>query len=103
MSKSKPLTEGKTRSCVKKQTITKRPKCPPPPAKKIIKEDIQFGKNKEEPYLKIQRIELRYNPAYGDDRICRCDHPYYRHFDTYDSMALAGCKYCGCFEFVEKS
>jgi len=42
-----------------------------------------------------------YNPAYGDDRVCKCGHPYYRHFDTYEDMAAVGCKYCECFHFEE--
>ena len=44
----------------------------------------------------------KYNPDYGDDRICKCGHPYYRHFDTYDAMAIVGCKYCQCYYFEEK-
>jgi hypothetical protein len=60
---------------------------------------------KEKPYLKrievIQKVIIEYNPNYGDDRICECGHPYYRHFDTYENMEPVGCKYCGCYEFVE--
>src|SRR5271154_6807066 len=37
---------------------------------------------------------LGYDPTFGDDRLCLCGHPYYRHFDTYDDMILIGCKYC---------
>ena len=57
--------------------------------------------NKEDPYIiEIITTEKRlYNKDYGDDRICVCGHPYYRHFDTYEDMATAGCKYCHCFEF----
>jgi len=42
-----------------------------------------------------------YNPKYGDDRVCKCGHRYYRHFDTYDDMYACGCKYCGCWDFEE--
>ena len=58
----------------------------------------------EKPYLtKVQIVtEDVYNPNYGDDRICRCGHIYYRHFDTYDDMYNCGCKYCDCIDFVEK-
>lgn len=35
-----------------------------------------------------------YDPKYGDDRMCKCGHRYYRHFDTYDRMSAVGCKYC---------
>jgi len=56
-----------------------------------------------EPYIKIERtvIELKYNPQYGDKRICICGHTYYRHFDTYEDMLAVGCKYCMCREFKE--
>lgn len=40
-----------------------------------------------------------YDPNFGDDRICRCGHTYYRHFDTYEGMASIGCKYCLCEGF----
>lgn len=48
-------------------------------------------------------IKGRYNPEYGDNRICVCGHPYYRHFDSYDNMEPVGCKYCGCYQFEEKT
>jgi len=38
---------------------------------------------------------LVYDKDFGDDRDCKCGHPYYRHFDTYEDMAPVGCKYCG--------
>lgn len=54
------------------------------------------------PKLIITRIET-YNPDYGDERICKCGHPYYRHFDTYDKMKAVGCKYCyDCEGFEER-
>lgn len=42
-----------------------------------------------------------YDSNYGDDVMCQCGHPYYRHFDTYDKMSAVGCKYCGweCEQF----
>ena len=60
----------------------------------------------EAPYIIEKRvIEVwKYNPNYGDHRICKCGHPYYRHFDPFDlleEMSAVGCKYCDCFEFVE--
>lgn len=62
----------------------------------------------EKPYLTKREVIIHkiYNPKYGDDHMCNCGHPYYRHFDTYpDSegvrMRAIGCKYCGCREFVE--
>ena len=57
-----------------------------------------------EPYFKIikKAEKRRYNPNYGDDKICVCGHPYYRHFDSYDNMYPCGCKYCGCNNFKLK-
>lgn len=58
---------------------------------------------KELPYIETKRviIEKKYNPNYGDSRVCKCGHIYYYHFDTYEHMSLAGCKHCGCIEFEE--
>lgn len=55
------------------------------------------------PYLEYEYKETvkRYNPNYGDNRMCVCGHPYYRHFDSWENMRPVGCKYCGCREFVE--
>jgi hypothetical protein len=55
------------------------------------------------PYLEYEYIETikKYNPNYGDNRICVCGHAYYRHFDSYENMRPVGCKYCMCQEFVE--
>lgn len=39
--------------------------------------------------------DLYYNPHYGDDKLCKCGHTYYRHYDTYENMSPVGCKYCG--------
>jgi len=64
---------------------------------------IRTPKSIEQPYIYIEEIHVlrQYNPKYGDDRVCQCGHPYYRHFDTYENMACCGCKYCSCDEFVE--
>jgi hypothetical protein len=46
------------------------------------------------------KAEFRsYNRNYGDTRVCKCGHKYYRHFDTHDDMADVGCKYCDCGTF----
>lgn len=45
--------------------------------------------------------EATYNPDFGDDKLCRCSHTYYRHFDTYEEMSPVGCKYCPCRKFDE--
>ena len=42
-----------------------------------------------------------YNKEYGDNRICKCGHKYFRHFDTYDNYEPVGCKYCACERFEE--
>ena len=41
-----------------------------------------------------------YDKEYGDDKVCKCGHPYYRHFDTYEDMRNVGCKYCRCRNFA---
>lgn len=70
---------------------------------------FELGGNKldqSSPYLTELTIQSnkKYNPDYGDDKICTCGHHYYRHFDTYEEeMETAGCKYCDCYEFKEKS
>lgn len=55
------------------------------------------------PYIKRRTItvEKMYNPAYGDDRMCKCGHRYESHFDSYDNMANVGCEFCFCTDFVE--
>ncbi len=45
-----------------------------------------------------EELSSKYDPFYGDELPCECDHPYYRHFDSYDEMAPVGCKYCGVDE-----
>ena len=59
---------------------------------------------KDSPYLDYEYkvVQRCYNPNYGDDRMCVCGHPYFRHFDTYEDMSATGCKFCDCTEFVEK-
>jgi hypothetical protein len=56
------------------------------------------------PYIQtkvlLNVIFKEYNPQYGDDKLCKCGHSYYRHFDSWEGMAPVGCKYCGCREFV---
>ena len=58
----------------------------------------------EMPYFEtrvlLQVVFKEYNPDYGDNKLCKCGHPYYRHFDSYEGMAPVGCKYCHCDEFV---
>ena len=59
--------------------------------------------NNEKPYLTeiITQEIKKYNPNYGDDRLCECGHSYYRHFDSWKDMLNVGCKYCPCLEFKE--
>ena len=58
----------------------------------------------EMPYFEtrvlLQVVFKEYNPDYGDNKLCKCGHPYYRHFDSYEGMAPVGCKYCQCDEFI---
>ena len=54
----------------------------------------------DSPYLITYKAELNYNPAFGDDRICKCGHEYEKHFDPYDNYERTGCKYCECLTFI---
>lgn len=67
--------------------------------------DAKFISQEDEPYLKYEYkvITRRYNPKYGDNRMCVCGHPYHRHFDLYESDEARSCKYCGCNNFIEQS
>lgn len=59
--------------------------------------------NNEKPYL-IEIVYVhKYNPHYGNDRVCECGHSYERHFDSYDDNEPVGCKYCDCCTFEEKA
>lgn len=55
------------------------------------------------PYIIKERtvVDRFYNPNYGDNRVCRCSHTYYQHFDIHNNMDPRGCKYCHCYTFVE--
>ena len=59
---------------------------------------------KDAPYIEteviVKAIFREYNPEYGDEKLCKCRHSYYRHFDSYEGMAPVGCKYCQCDEFI---
>lgn len=57
----------------------------------------------EKAYTYTQEVvtHKHYNPAFGNDKLCKCGHPYYRHFDTYENMYPIGCKYCQCGHFEE--
>lgn len=69
----------------------------------VEREAVLIG-SPDAPYLEYEYkvTEKKYNPNYGDNRICVCGHTYERHFDSYENMEPVGCKYCGCSEFVEK-
>ncbi|MFA6198993.1 MAG: hypothetical protein WC679_01140 [Bacteroidales bacterium] len=58
----------------------------------------------EKPYIEetVTSTIYKYNKNYGDDRICKCGHSYYRHFDSWEDMNSIGCKYCCCFYFEEE-
>lgn len=67
--------------------------------------DATLVSDADSPYLEYEykMREKKYNPNYGDNRMCRCGHPYHRHFDPYMEMEVSRCKYCGCDTFVEAS
>lgn len=68
------------------------------------KHEATLINNDTEPYLEYQYtvVQKMYNPKYGDSRLCICGHQYASHFDSYEGMRPAGCKYCGCSKFREK-
>ena len=59
----------------------------------------------EIPYIDeyVTTVIRKYNPKFGDNRMCECGHTYYRHFDTHEGMLAIGCKYCECMEFKEQT
>lgn len=63
---------------------------------------VQQGVSKTNPYLLDITFKRRYNPEYGDGRICKCGHQYSRHFDLYEGPLACSCKYCGCDNFREE-
>lgn len=70
---------------------------------KTLIEESEKEQNINSPYLEQVdfKVVRKYNPEYGDEKICKCGHPYHRHFDSYEEMSDVGCKYCGCFYFEE--
>ena len=50
----------------------------------------QMNKMSNEPYIEKEIVTVirMYNPEYGDDRICQCGHPYYRHLTRLKSKNM---------------
>ena len=46
------------------------------------------------------KLTVIYNPDYGDNRMCKCGHPYGHHWDSSEGY-IFGCEYCDCDKFVE--
>lgn len=69
----------------------------------VLIEKIEIGLGLLEKELKKEKpyINGKYNPKYGNNRICKCGHTYERHFDLYDDAEPVGCKYCDCDHFIE--
>jgi len=70
----------------------------------MITYSVLLNSKDEKTYIEeyLKEIFKEYDKSFGDDRVCNCGHPYYRHFDTYNEMYPCGCKYCECREFNEK-
>jgi len=64
------------------------------------------GKETEVVEAVCNKLEIpnppNYDPNFGDNRLCKCDHTYYRHFDSHDNMEPIGCKYCFKYDANEK-
>lgn len=50
---------------------------------------------------KLLKVRLGTPPSWDSARdqeaeCVECEHPYFRHFDSYDEMRPVGCKYCSC-------
>lgn len=58
----------------------------------------------DNPYLEelFMYTTKKYNPNYGDDRMCVCGHRYIKHFEIYDRPVPRPCRNCECPEFVEQ-
>jgi hypothetical protein len=73
----------------------------------IIEQDgktIGTGGTREEVISVLNKLKINndYDPNFGDDKVCKCGHTYYRHFDSYEDMRSVGCKYCWCHIFAER-
>jgi hypothetical protein len=68
-----------------------------------MEHEAKLISEKDAPYLRYEYVSCidKYNPDYGDSRVCICGHQYYRHFDSYENNEPCGCKYCRCHTFVE--
>ena len=68
--------------------------------------NTEVEEEKAEPYIYDITLEIsvksKYNPSYGDSRICKCGHRYDRHFDFHEDFESSNCKYCECVEFEEE-
>lgn len=45
--------------------------------------------------------KVKYDPNFGDDKLCVCGHTYYRHHDSHEDMRPSNCKYCVCNIFQD--
>lgn len=69
-----------------------------------VEHEATLVSSPDAPYLEYEYTvrERKYNPNYGDNRMCVCGHPYHRHFDSYEDNEPVSCKYCDCDTFVEQ-
>lgn len=63
---------------------------------RLIEQEEVTQHNGTAPVLPSMEDEIaeQYDEKFGDNKLCLCGHPYYRHFDTYEQMSAVGCKYC---------
>lgn len=64
-----------------------------------VRELRQIGEVIYEIEHKVNRL---WDEKHDQDEKCICGHVYYRHFDSWEDMYPAGCKYCECDTFESK-
>ncbi|QGH79455.1 hypothetical protein SEA_LIMPID_144 [Streptomyces phage Limpid] len=64
-----------------------------------VSELRRIGEVVNELEIEIARM---WDENHDQDALCKCSHPYHRHFDSYEDMYPIGCKYCECDTFEQR-
>lgn len=62
--------------------------------------EISFTNITDKNVKNIPYIRGKYNPEYGDYRVCVCGSAYMDHFNRYDEMRPCRCRINGCNGFI---